>query len=450
MSSRPFGFNVIGYLSGNLGLGVSARHVTALLLEKGYPVATLDLDPLSGRARHDLSLDAYAVKSPSDLPYGVNFSILGIPSLPSFFLRPPAVVGCKATLRPGSDYWLGGDRLNVALVWWELTVMPELWVRALELFDVVVAASPFIRATLETHLSNVLTIPAIHPFSLPDGITESRARFGLPKDVVLFVSSFEPRSDPERKNPFAAIAAFKLAFANDSRANLIIKLNNATGAGPILAPILAKLKHQCDHDPRIRIIDETLTYADVLALYASCDVFVSLHRSEGLGLGLMEAMALGKPVIATAWAGNMAFMNHTNSCLVRYKLIPVEATLQLYSKHRLASSAMWADPNLDEAAAWMAKLVDDPEMRASLGRRAAMSIVDLQQEARKAKWVDELRTISQNDAFLSGGNGRKRLDALEKVRLAERRQKESTLPYGKRLHKQLRRSVDRHLLWRFR
>lgn len=113
---RSFGFNVIGHISGNLGLGVSARHLIALLLKKGYPVATLDLDPAIGRARHDLSLDAYAVKSPSDLPCG-NLSVLAIASLPSFFLRPPAVAGSNELLRPGSDYWLVDDRLNVALVW---------------------------------------------------------------------------------------------------------------------------------------------------------------------------------------------------------------------------------------------------------------------------------------------------------------------------------------------
>src|ERR1700681_1085726 len=112
-SSRPFGFNVIGYLSGNLGLGGSARHLTTLLLEKGYPVAVLDLDPGIGRGRHDLSFDAYSVKSPRDLPYAINLAVLAIPSLPSYFLDPPTVLGSNESLQPGSQYWFADGRLNV-------------------------------------------------------------------------------------------------------------------------------------------------------------------------------------------------------------------------------------------------------------------------------------------------------------------------------------------------
>jgi glycosyltransferase involved in cell wall biosynthesis len=447
-SSRPFGFNVIGYISGNLGLGVSARHLTALLLEKGYQVATLDLDPTMGRARHDLSLDAYAVQSPEDLPYGINLTVLAIPSLPSFFLNPPTIVGGKATLQPGSRYWLADDRLNVAVVWWELAVLPAIWVKTLEVFDVLVAASPFIRATLETHLSNVFTIPATHPLSAPVGIKVSRARFRLPENATIFVTSFEPDSDPERKNPFAAIDAFQRAFTTESRARLVIKLNNAQTMSPILVSTLARLRDKCKDDSRIRIIEETLSYSDVLALYASCDVFVSLHRSEGLGLGLMETMILGKPVIATAWSGNMAFMDHTNSCLVGYKLIPVNATSPVYASFN--GTTTWADPSLEQAASWMRRLADDPESRTSLGRKAAMDMAAFQNHAKKAKFADEIRAIWQNDTFLPRRRTEEKVEALQEVRRVLRREQESTLPYGKRLHNQLRRAADKHVLWRFR
>ena len=400
-----------------------------------------------GRARHDLSLDAYSVKTPTDLPYGINLSVLAIPSFPSFFLRPPVVVGGIESLRAGSDYWLADDRLNVAFVWWELAALPAVWIKTLQLFDVLVAASPFIRGTLETHLSNVLTIPAIHPFSIPHEIKPSRARFGLSENTTIFVTSFEPSSDPERKNPFAAIDAFQRAFATESRANLIIKLNNAE-SGPLLPPILRRLGDKCNDDPRIRIMDETLSYSDVLALYASCDAFVSLHRSEGLGLGLIEAMTLGKPVIATAWSGNMAFMDHTNSCLVGYRLVPVNAALADYAS--LAGTATWADPDLDQAAAWMKRLVDNPEFRMSLGRKAAMDMTALQDEARKAKFADEIHAIWQNAAFLRGRDTAKKLEQLDEVRRALRQHEESALPYGKRLQKRIGRAADRHVSWRFR
>ena len=102
---RPFGFNVIGYVSSNSGLGVSARHITKLLLDKCCPVAILDLEPGKGRGRHDLTFDAYSVKSPQDLPYAINLVVLAIPSLPLFFLNPPTVLGQNDdSLQPGSDY----------------------------------------------------------------------------------------------------------------------------------------------------------------------------------------------------------------------------------------------------------------------------------------------------------------------------------------------------------
>ena len=233
-------------------------------------------------------------------------------------------------------------------------------------------------------------------------------------------------SDPERKNPFGAIHAFQRAFPDDARANLVIKLNNAQGANHTLVPILTKLRELCKADRRIRIIDEVLSYSDVLCLYASCDVFVSLHRSEGYGFGLLEAMALGKPVIATAWSGNMAFMSHANSCLVRYKLIPVNANLRVYSRVSLGAAATWADPDLDEAAAWMRKLVEDPGYRISLGHRAAMDTIDLQREAQKGKFVDEIRAVWQNYAFLPHRGRNEKIEALNEIRRTWQEQASTT------------------------
>jgi hypothetical protein len=147
------------------------------------------------------------------------------------------------------------------------------------------------------------------------------------------------------------------------------------------------------------VLAETLSYADVLKLYASCDVYVSLHRAEGLGLGLMEAMALGKPVIATAWSGNMTFMNYTNSCPVNYHLIPVDASTPVYRKGRLGMETIWADPDIDEAAAWMHRLADDPDLRAEIGRKAADDMRQWQDEACHGKFIDELQAIWEHQVF---------------------------------------------------
>ena len=131
------------------------------------------------------------------------------------------------------------------------------------------------------------------------------------------------------------------------RVNLVIKLNNARVTGAKLPPIMSRLHDLCRADPTIRILDEVLSYVDVQRLYASCDMFVSLHRSEGLGFGLIESMAHGKPVIATAWSGNI---HESHSCLVRYKLIPVEGNLAVYKNDALSEVATWDDSDLDHVA----------------------------------------------------------------------------------------------------
>src|SRR5262249_30094437 len=158
---------------------------------------------------------------------------------------------------------------------------------ALRKLDIIAAASHFVQAAFATHLNGVLTIPALIPLRIPQ-VVPSRDRFRLPKDAVVFVTSFEPRSDPERKNPLAAVEAFRRAFPGDVGPMLVIKINN-----PMPEAIVPRLREAAARDPRIRIIDEPYSYEQVLTLYVSCDAFLSLHRSEGFGLGLIEAMALG-------------------------------------------------------------------------------------------------------------------------------------------------------------
>jgi glycosyltransferase involved in cell wall biosynthesis len=235
---------------------------------------------------------------------------------------------------------------------------------------------------------------AVHPLYLRDGIKPQRKRFGLPENGVLFITSFEPYSDIERKNPMAVLESFRRAFDQSMQAHLIIKVNN-----PESNLFVKQLQQHYDGSSQIHIIAETMSYTDVLSLYASCDVYVSLHRAEGLGLGLMESMMLGKPVIATAWSGNMTFMNYTNSCPVNYHLVPVKGSIPVYRKEMLGKDAVWADPDIDDAAAWMRRLVDDPDIRTEIGRRAADNMQKWQANALNAKFIDELKIIWENRAI---------------------------------------------------
>jgi glycosyltransferase involved in cell wall biosynthesis len=218
---------------------------------------------------------------------------------------------------------------------------------------------------------------------VPEHAGPDRRRFGFADDETVFVAAFEMASDMNRKNPLGIIEAFRRAFPAGHPARLVIKVNNGRDSIPHLHALVEAAKR----DPRILVFDKMLAYRDVLSLYASADALVSLHRAEGFGLCMAEAMSLGVPVIATGWSGNMDFMCERNACLVRYTLEPVRATNQkAYTEAYTGPGALWADPDLDDAARWMRVLADDPEHRLAIGKRAAADMA-----ARQAGLgVDEL------------------------------------------------------------
>jgi hypothetical protein len=412
---RGFGMNVVGHVSSNLGLGVLARNVVSVILSRGCPIRVLDVDPGMGRRGHDQKFHAYTVGSLDELGYPVTLLVLPPDSIVQFF-RDPKNQGVLSKR----------DGLNAAVMNWEQMVVPHEWSRVLEGLDVIVAPSAFTRNTFEGALPSVPAISTKVPLFLPADVRESRLRFGLSRDMVWFGSSFEPQSDPARKNPFGVLSAFGRAFSGRRDAGLVIRVNNATVDGRT-HPGVEELRSRSRRDDRVRLIEDPLDYQSVLSLYASLDVFVSLHRSEGIGLGLMEAMSLGKPVIATAWSGNMSFMNHSNACLAAYNLIPVRASTWVYSARVLGKGAVWAEPDGDDAADWMRLLVERPDLRAAIGRKAAEDMRRYQEEAQCGMFIDELRAILDSQLLFGIGTKRRELRRmrLEQCVLEERRLRRS-------------------------
>ena len=432
-SGRPFGFNVIGHISANVGVGIIARDAIRVMLQKGYPVATFDIDPGRGRSGHETAYARLAVPTIDELPYGISLIVLSITSLPDIILE--------------GRIKLRDDVVNAGYFWWELPVIPEIWVKSLEQFDVLVAGSQYLRSTFERYITGTPAIYAQHALLDLGGIHPDRTRFGLPIDKIVFVCILEPTSDPARKNPFAAIRAFQSAFSSGDSAHLVIKVNNAQADGP-RSTLLAQLRDEvASLGNRVTLIESNLTYGQVLQLYASCDVFVGLHRAEGFGLGLMEAMALGKPVIATGWSGNMTFMNQLNSCLVGFRLIPVDGTLGVYSSAFLGHEARWADPQIEKAAAWMRALARDATLRASIGARAAEDMRRFLVEGERGLFLDELRAIWEHASFLPRARTKEAVASLKALRDTQFDANAGPV------RKALRRShtlLDRYLLWRLR
>jgi glycosyltransferase involved in cell wall biosynthesis len=170
-----------------------------------------------------------------------------------------------------------------------------------------------------------------------------------------------------RKNPVAAIEAFKQAFGNDRTCRLIVRTLNANmypdGCKALMAAIASA--------PNIQISDGTSASGDIEAFYLSADVVLSLHRSEGFGLVIAEAMLYGLPVLATNWSGNVDFLTPKNGLPVSFSLVPALDPQGTYDH----ASFVWAEANIQQAAAMLRMMRDNPDMRAALGKQAASDAV---------------------------------------------------------------------------
>jgi len=430
--SLPFGFNLIGHASANTGLGVTLRNLAKTILDNSYPLAILDVDPGHGRAGHDLSLAPYFVKSANDLSYCVNISTLSITSLPYFIFNYPELFTDKT--------------LNVGYFWWELAALPEHWIRSLELFDVLLAGSDFLYSTYSQAVEGVFHVRINHGMALPPDIKSDRAKFGIADDEFALICILEPTSDPIRKNPFSAITAFQRAFKANEKTCLIIKVNNIS-AFAADDESLKRLHGAAEANPRIRLFTESLSYSDVLSLYASCDAYVAMHRAEGLGLGLIEAMSLSKPVIATSWSGNMCFMDHTNACLIRYKLVPVQGSLSVYTTTFLGRPVSWAEPNIDDAANWMKTLSSHPVICKQIGESAKNSISKHLSPESTSKWINEIRLIWERASITASQSGEEKHLKIVELKKRMATINKSFLGKGKLHFQDL---LNRHLLWRLK
>ncbi len=273
---------------------------------------------------------------------------------------------------------------------------PEV-VAELERFDAVIASTRFIEDVARRHLRSPAVLYAPQPLAVADGPRPApdRGRFGIPPAAVAVLVSFDPSSDLERKNPRAALEAFARAATHAPQLRLVIKLMLPPAGADGLAPRLAWLRAAAAADPRIIVIDDALDDVDLYALFASCDAYLSLHRAEGLGLGMLEAMHLGLPVVATAYSGNMSFMDARSACLVPFRTVPVQGTSLPTYAAVAALGPTWADPDVDAAAAHLVRLANDADWRADRGRAAAFAAATYQREALGFEWLAALAAIAR-------------------------------------------------------
>lgn len=373
-----FGINLIANFGSGVGLGVISRGIAGLLKSRGIPFSIFDVPHAWGTPQSDAQFAEHLVTHPDALGHPINLYVLPTVFFGNFFQNNPV--------------FLARPRMHIANIWWEASRLPPQWTDMLSRFDGILAMSDFIADICRNSLAVTPTLYGEAPLDLPTNVRADRAEFGLPADAVVFVASLDPNSDPERKNPEALINAFRSAFSvADRQVRLVLRLNNAaTGLGQAVVQRLLQL---AAGDGRIGLLLEPMRYDQVLSLYACADIYLSLHRGEGLGLGMLESMALGKAVIATGWSGNLSFMNHSNSALLRYRLIPVAGSYDFFRPEMIGHDARWADPVLEDAVAWMRHLRHDRDARDALGARAKASAEDYRRKAYDGGWIKELEDL---------------------------------------------------------
>ncbi|MGV8083263.1 MAG: glycosyltransferase family 4 protein [Coriobacteriia bacterium] len=381
--AETFGVNVVGFLSGTFGLAVAARNTVHMLGACSVPAALTDV--ILGTA----TLAPPTYTPPANVAGQTPYPL-------TIFHVNPMELEAALTAHPllSKD-----DRVNAMVPFWELPRLPDRWLPVMRAMDIILAPTLFVLDAVRQALPDSVCIHYRQAVFLPEGIAANRPTFDIPDDTFTFVSSFDVGSDIERKNPLAVVDAFRKAFPNRRDVTLVLKLNCSSAARSLFTERIDTLTRIADDDERIIIIDRELNYSDVLSLYASSDVLVSLHRSEGLGLALMEAMTLGKAVIATGWSGNMDFCTEENSCLVGYDLIPVVSQHPSYAPEFIGD-VRWADPRVDEAVEQMRRLAGDRELTSRLGAQGQRDMAALRCAHESGEVITALRRAIEPHAPL--------------------------------------------------
>jgi glycosyltransferase involved in cell wall biosynthesis len=342
LASAPWGVNVAGYFRSELGVGQAARLTVAAL-----DTVEVTLLPVHGRSvpssrqEHEFtSLDADAARFP------VNLVCVNADGLPGF------------REEVGERFF--AERYTIGMWWWEVSSFPDAMRGSFSLLDEVWVGSEHVAGAL-MQSSPVPVYRVTLPVLLPHIERSDRGQLGLPLEGALFLFMFDYHSVFERKNPLAVVEAFKRAFPPGSGAALALKCTNSADD----PSNHARLRAAVDGHPDIHLLEGYMAPSANDALIAACDCYVSLHRSEGFGLTPAEAMALGKPVIATGYSGNLDYMSERNAYLVDYELVPVGPGNAPYP-----AEAQWADPSIEHAAQLMREVLANPVAASGRGERA--------------------------------------------------------------------------------
>jgi glycosyltransferase involved in cell wall biosynthesis len=357
---------LIGFFRTHLGIAQAARMLADALRASKVDIRLFDCAELVPHEKTEAATDATVIPANGTLVFCVN-----PPELYNLFRHfGPDICAGKRLI----GYW-----------WWELDRLPADWRRWAAAMHEIWVSSAFLHEVFSRELPDKIIRLVPLPIAAPAPSDKTRADFALPDDRFTVLIAFDLQSGWTRKNPEGAIEAFRRAFPDpapgSNGAHLVLKV---TGAGRVPQDA-ARLRALIAGMPNVTLLDGFLPAADLSALIGQCDVLLSLHRAEGLGLFLAEAMWLGVPVIATGWSGVLQLIDDSHAMLVRFRKVPVKQGEYAW----VPPGAGWAEPDIDHAAECLRRLAADGKLRAELGRRS-------QEKARREFDLEVFRRIARS------------------------------------------------------
>lgn len=339
------GVNISGFITSELGIGEGVRSTIRAIESVNIPLVINNFN-INPHRKLDNTYKNFTERN----PYPINIIQINAPEVNTFLSY------------YGSEYCL--NRYNIGFWAWELPEFPSSLSSAFNLFNEIWTPSSFCADAIAP-VSPVPVLKMMHSISLKTP-TITREMLGLPKNKFIFLFVFDLFSVLERKNPIAIIQAFNQAFDPlKEDVFLILKFSNTEH----FPEHYTALKQLTEDYPSIQLIDHYLLKEEVDALIYNCDCYISLHRSEGFGLTMAEAMFYGKPVIATAYSANTEFMHIGNSFLVKYDLISLTEDFPPYLKGNV-----WAEPDIDHAAYQMRYVFEHYEQALKIGFQGSNQI----------------------------------------------------------------------------
>ena len=363
-TNQNIGIDFIGFPKGKLGVGDQLRSLMRLALHNGYKINAIDCFHPSDRLVNDHQEFSEFVTN--EFKYHLRIYSLTQNHIAALIYR------------YGTKFF--DNNMNIFHLAWEFEQRPTKLEAALHFGDEIWGISSFTAKAFVNNLNiPVFTMP--NSVDMPQINKKPRSYFGLPEDKFLFCFSFDTNSWLTRKNPFACIQAFKEAFPQASLVGLVIKISNSNPESPLWVKLLEMVKNV----EGIYIINEVLEKSVLYSLFDCCDAYISLHRSEGFGLGMAENMLLGKPVICTGFSGNMDFCTADNSYLVDYKITDVKQ-----GEYVFAEGFKWADPSVESAALLMKDVFENHKRAKQKGDLAKMYLTQHFSTEALAKQFDTL------------------------------------------------------------